>query len=288
MSDDATAGDTAPRRRRRWRLGVAVLVLALGALGAAFALGLFEDRYQFRRESEAILTQLSRGEARQVYEGAAFPFREAHLLDGFADLVGRMNATLGEFRGIREVDDVERNDSLAGDTAMVTYTVDYEHARTGVTLSYLRSGGGAWQLLGLDVAIPSDLAAKAEELEASYDRIKAPAEAIALVDSIMEQVGRGEASQIVAAASPPFQESVSPESFAALLAAQESALGRFVRVLAVLSSAQNAAHDRAQIDALLEYEKVRTTGRFDLMRVDGTWKLLSFKVVVPEPLLPAR
>jgi len=76
------------------------------------------------------------------------------------------------------------------------------------------------------------------------------------------------------------------ESFQHLLDSHRSEMGNFVRVLAVISSAQNEAHDRSRVQALLQYEKAKTTGTFEFMRIGSEWKLYGYKVVVPEPLLP--
>ena len=76
------------------------------------------------------------------------------------------------------------------------------------------------------------------------------------------------------------------ESFQHLLDSHRSEMGNFIRVLAVISSAQNANKDRARVHALLQYEKAKTTGTFEFMHIGTEWKLYGFKVVVPEPLVP--
>ena len=73
-----------------------------------------------------------------------------------------------------------------------------------------------------------------------------------------------------------------------MLDRQEKELGEFERRLAILSSGQNAGKNRAKVSVLLQYSKAKTTGTFEFIKVSGVWRLLIFKVAIPEPLLPAR
>lgn len=282
----------APRRGgRRGRLLVTALVLLVvlggGVAGAVLVFGDFHRTRVFRTTAEKLFNSLDDREgAEKVYESASFRFKETTLVDTFLDMVERMNGTLGGFRKVTDVKKVERSSSVAGATARVELDLEFEKATTTAELSLLRDEHGTWQLLGLSVQIPPGLQATADKLERKDTRLRAPGQVIQLVHTILEGVRQGHAAEVHQSASPAFQGSVSAEEFENLLEAHREELGRFVRVQAILASAQNADKDRAWVQALLEYEKVKTTATFEFMRVEGEWRLLSFKVVIPPPLLP--
>lgn len=280
-----------PRRRRRW-IAAALIAAVLAAAAAFWALGAFSDRRDFRRESQALLEALSRGDAatiERIYDQAAFPFRETLLIASFEDLAGRMRGTFGDFRGIVAVLENHRIPSLAGQTATVKYLVRYERATTTATISYLDPDGDeGWQLLGLDVAIPPELEDDAAALAADEERVAAPREVVELFRHVLDLAAKGDVQGILAVSSPPFREAVTADSLRSQIDTRRRELGAFRSVVTVLSSAQNDARDRAHIDALLEYERGRTTGSFEFIAVDGQWKLLSMKILIPEPLLPSR
>jgi hypothetical protein len=95
-----------------------------------------------------------------------------------------------------------------------------------------------------------------------------------------------------------FREAVDLPRFTRLITGQQAVLGKFVRVMAIITSSQNLARTRARVDALLEFERGMTTGRLEFVRVpagvsereptapETGWQLSTFKIVVPEPVMP--
>ncbi len=278
-----TATTTALPGRGR-RIVLAFLLLILGAAAVAVVLYLSGDYQQGRelkKEAEAILVTLSDGKADEVYEGASSRFQQTQLIDRFADMVTRMNATLGRFVRATGVLEMDRAAGVAGMTARVVLDLEYEKGPTRGQLSFLRGQSGRWLLLGFNVEIPADLVAESERLEAMERRGTAPKEVIDLVHSMLESVREGRAAEVYERASPGFKSSVSAEGFAATLRSHHASLGNFVRVLKIISSAQGRDGYQASVQALLEYEKGKTTGTFEFMRIGQTWRMFGFKVVIP-------
>jgi hypothetical protein len=286
----ATTVPAAPERGgRRWRLGLALLLVALAAIAIWFFF-FRETRSSadFRKRVEDVFAELEKDDKsiEAVYNGASFRFKQTLLVDKFVDMVHQMHETLGKFVEVSEVLDVDRANTVAGMTARVQLELEFEKASTTGEMSFHRDRAGKWRLLGMSVQIPKDLEDEAEEAKRDYKRLKAPDEVIEQFNQILDAVREGKAADIYQRAAPSFREGRNVESFQHLLDSHRSEMGNFVRVLAVISSAQNDDHDRARVQALLEYEKAKTTGTFEFMRIGAEWKLYRFVVVVPEPLLP--
>jgi hypothetical protein len=276
---------TAPRvRGRRRRLALALVILVLGSVavaGVAFLSGEYRQERAFQREAERVLVQLSDGSAEDVYENASPRFQQTLIVDKFVDLVARMRATLGRFVRVTDVIDVEPAVGVAGMTARVVLELEFERGTTIGALSFHRAADGAWRLLGFGVETPATLQPKAAALEVQAQRQGAPPEVIALVHSMLQGVREGRISEVHDAASPVFKGTVSIEGFQAMLQSHHAQLGNFVRVLGVVSSARNPDRDRARVQAILEYERGKTTGTFEFIQVDGDWRLLNFKIPIP-------
>ena len=270
------------------RASTALFLLGM-VIAAAWAWGLFQEQHNFKKESSRILELLTGGEAAvtTLYEESAYPFREASLLSSFVDRGDRLTQTLGAFEAIESVEEIEMLDTIRGNTARVEYMVRFAAATTWTEISYLKSAG-AWQLLGFDISVPDSLADKVIEIDSEYDRIKAPDVVVALVDQTLLAIEEGKGAQVWSEASPPFQESKAQEDFVTLLSRIHKELGSFQHRLKIHSSGQNAAKERARVHALLQYDKAKTSGTFEFIKVEGQWRLLYFKVLIPEPLLPAR
>jgi hypothetical protein len=106
----------------------------------------------------------------------------------------------------------------------------------------------------------------------------------------LQGVREGRADEVHEGASPVFKGSVTLDEFKGVLQSHRAELGNFVRVLGIITSAQSPDRNRARVQALLEYEKGKTTGTFEFMRIASSWRLLSFKVVIPfgDPGPPQR
>jgi hypothetical protein len=274
-----------PGRRRRLVLALVLLVVGAAAVaGVVFLGGDYRQEREFKEKAEAILIQLRDGEAEKVYELASARFQQTLLIDKFLDLVEHMNATLGRFERTADVIHVDRAASVAGMTARIMLELEFENHTTVGQLSFHRGRDGKWKLLGLNVEIPPDLEAKAVALEALSGRQGAPKDVIDLVHAILEGVREGRFAEVHKEASPAFKGSVTAEGFNALLQSHRAELGNFVRVLGIISSAQSPDRDRARVQALLEYEKSKTTGTFEFLRLNRSWRLLSFKIVIGDTL----
>ena len=286
----ATTVPAAPERGgRRWRLGLLLLVIAIAGLAIWFFF--FREpktSTEFRGKVETVFAELEKDDKsiEDVYNKASFRFKQTLLVDKFVDMVHQMHETLGKFVEVSEVIDVDRAATVAGLTARVQLELEFEKASTTGEMSFHRDRTGTWRLLGMSVQIPEELQRKADEVKRDYKRLKAPDEVIEQFNQILDAVREGKGADIYQRAAPSFREQRKVESFQHLLDSHRSEMGNFVRVLAVISSAQNEAHDRSRVQALLQYEKAKTTGTFEFMRIGSEWKLYGYKVVVPEPLLP--
>jgi len=287
----ATTVPAAPERGgRKLRIGLVLFILVASGIGAYFLLRETRTSTEWRLRVETVFKELNEGKAGDVYEAASFRFKQTLLVDKFVDMVDQMHKTLGKLVEVSEVIDVDRAATVAGLTARVQLELEFERdgATTTTTgeMSFHRDRTGKWRLLGMSVQIPPELEQQAEVAKRDYKRLKAPDEVIEQFNHILDAVREGKAAEIHQRAAPSFREQRTVESFQHLLDSHRSEMGNFVRVLAVISSAQNDDHDRARVLALLQYEKAKTTGTFEFMRVGSEWKLYGFKVVVPEPLLP--
>ncbi len=285
----ATTVPTAPERGGR-RLRIALVLGLLAAAGLTIWFFFFRESStstEFREKVEQVFVDLNDGKAEKVYEDASFRFKQTLLVDKFVDMADQMRQTLGKWVAVTEVIDVDRAATVAGMTARVELELEFEEASTVGEMSFHRDKKGEWRLLGMSVQIPQELQPRADAAEREYKRLKAPDEVIEQFNQILDAVREGKAAAIHERASPSFREQRSVEQFQHLLDSHRSEMGDFVRVLAVISSAQNANKDRARVHALLQYQKAKTTGTFEFMRVGPEWKLYGFKVVVPEPFVPA-
>jgi hypothetical protein len=241
--------------------------------------GEYQQERELRATAERVLIELRDGEAEKVYEASSPHFQQTLLVDKFVDLVKRMNATLGRFERVKDVIDIDLAASIAGMTGRAELELEFENGTTTGHFSLHRADDGEWRLLGFGVDIPSDLETKAAALEAQEERLRAPDEVIDLVHSILEGVREGRAAEVHEGASPAFKGAVTVEEFKGVVLSDQAGLGNFLRVLAIVSSAMSPNRDRARVQALLEYEKAKTTGTFEFMRVHGAWRLLSFKII---------
>ena len=271
-----------PGRRRRVALALVLLVLGVAAVaGVVFLSGDYRQERLFKKRAEAVMELLRDGKAQQVYDEASSRFQQTLLIDKFVDLVDRMNGTLGPFVRAGEVTDIDRAASVAGMIAGIQLELQFDSGETMGKLSFHRGPDGVWRLLGLSVEIPPELEKKASALESQEERVRAPKEVETLVQTILQDVREGRADQVHEGASPVFKGSVTLEEFKGVLQSHRAELGNFVRVLGIISSAQSPDRDRARVQAVLEYERGKTTGTFEFMRLDAAWRLLGFKVVIP-------
>lgn len=280
------------------RVVIVLLILAAAGTGAAIALGMFDRTVSHRKEVTAVLTQLGDGRAGQLYDQASPWFRRNTVRDKFLSLADQIQSTLGKFQSLGPIEETRSTaTSGGGETVRVIAPMTFEHGATRGEVSLIRDGD-QWRLLGLSIEIPKPLRAKAEALRTDYDQVKAPPEVLERVSAVLQQSFGGDAAVVHAAAARSFRETVDLARFTRLIAGQQAVLGKFVRVMAIISSSQNLARTRSRVDALLEFERGMTTGRLEFARVpaggaarepeaaETDWQLSTFKIVVPEPVIP--
>jgi len=278
-------------RRWWWKWGLVAVLAASITLLIAWQRGVFAHPYEFRVESARLLTLLGGGEekATEAYETASLTFQESRLSTTFVDRAERLTATLGHFEKIESFDGVELHNSLRGKTARVEYELRFSSGIvTHGAISYLQDKSGAWLLLGYSIRVPMMLADKVESIDSQTKRLVAPAEVRELLKLILASTAKGAGDEIFDNASLPFRESSSKVQFQKMLAGVTKELGAFQHVLEFTKSDHNASKTRAKMTAILQYEKARTTGTFEFIKVEneGAWRLLRFKVLIPEPLIP--
>lgn len=280
------------------RVVIVLLILAAAGTGAAIALGMFDRTVSHRDQVTAVLTQLGDGRAGQVYDDASPAFRRTTVRDKFLSLAGQIQSTLGKFESLGPIEDSRPTATDdGGDTVRVIAPMVFEHGATRGEVSLIQDGD-QWRLLGLSIEIPKSLRAKAEALRTDYDQVKAPPEVLERASAVLQQSFAGDAAVVHAASARSFREAVDLARFTRLIAGQQAVLGKFVRVMAIISSSQNLARTRSRVDALLEFERGMTTGRLEFVRVpagaserepaapETDWQLGTFKIVVPEPVMP--
>lgn len=266
---------------------VLILMVGLGvAIGGFFWLG---DKTQFRPEIRDALGMISDGKADQVWQESSYLLRRTMNVDAFVDMGARMNETLGRFQKITDVMEVSRATSRAGKVGQVVCELAFDWGVTTGTFAFHRDPEeDRWRLVGIDVEIPAPLREKARNLEHQFERVRAPDEVLFALDKILGEIAAGRSRQVWLESSAPFRESVGLDKFVDRNRDLEDKLGKFVRVLTIISSGLHPDKDKAKVNALLEYEKTRTNGLFAFVKVDDTWQLSFYKPLVPEPVLPAR
>ena len=95
------------------RASTALFLLGM-VIAAAWAWGLFQEQPNLKKESTRVLTLLTGGKdaVTTLYEESAFPFREASLLSSFVDRGDRLTQTLGVFKAIESVDEMNLQSSF--------------------------------------------------------------------------------------------------------------------------------------------------------------------------------
>ena len=271
----------------KWRAVIVVVLLV--AIVAAVIIGFFwsGDKTQFRPQIRAVMAELNAGKSEQVYKDSSYFFKRTLNQDAFVDMTSRLSETLGPFIRITDIIEVSRSKSLAGRVGEVTCMVEFREAVTEATFGFHRGKDKKWRLLLMSVNIPEALAAKAAALEVSFDRIHAPRPVIEKVSEILGDIRDGKSDEVWQQASKPFRDAISSERFAELNASYEEQLGKFTRVLMV-ESGQHPNKTKAKVDAVIEYEKVRTQGQFTFIKFDNKWQLSFFRPLIPEPVVGER
>lgn len=240
----------------------------------------------FRPNAEAVLIALRDGRAAEVYQGSSVRFREVVLEDTFVEQMEDMNKTLGAYREISAVLDTEVNRGPGGRTARIDVRLEYETGPTKGAVSF-RHEGGTWKMLGISIEVPAAIAVTAgteaqrkARVRANFDEMRVVAEAIML------HWGRGEVAEIWREAAVSFQQGITLDGFQAVEDGHRKVLGSYRRILDVTAATQNPGRTSASLTLLIEFEKATITGSMNFTRVDDTWRLTFFNLVMPLPRVP--
>jgi hypothetical protein len=301
--DSATAGHEAARQkdvhvrspvrrgRRRWMVLQSVLitfVLISAWVGVMVGYQLMSTpAYSFRAETQEVLERIRDGKAEQVYRDSSPLLQETMIADRFLELASDIRGSLGGFRQILAIKQVELLDGPGGKTARAKASLEFDRGKTASHFSY-HWINGEWRLLGLSIDIPEHLdqevvTARAETRQV---RVEAPAEVHALMRQTLERVRDDQSGAVYDEASPTFKQSISRDTFLELQEQRRSFLGKYVRILDTVESRRNRSRSAAQVTVLAQYEKARTTVTIHFIKIDDLWKLAHYKVVMPQPRIP--
>jgi len=247
------------------------------------------DAPDFRPNAERVLAQLSSGAIAEVYEQASPRFQEVVRKERFSDDMTDLAQTVGKFREITSVNDSLVTTGPTGRVGRVALTVAYEKALCQVSVS-LHADQGRWKLLGIAVELPPELRISQAQRE---DRVKACSDPMDVkhcdvhqaAQAILQKLDQGHADQVWDEATAVFQKQEEKAKFVELQREHMAALGSYRRIIAV-TEAKVIRGTEATFDTLAEFDKasgVRTVFGFWRRSRTQSWKLVSFKIVLPMP-----
>ncbi len=103
---------------------------------------------------------------------------------------------------------------------------------------------------------------------------------------LLERERRGHWEDIYDASSEAFRESIDRGIFEKLLTKRTQRLGRFVRIADLSTTWRSPRGNQAEVVAALQYERATVTATVEFIYEDGGWKLLGYKIVLPQPSVP--
>ena len=83
-----------------------------------------------------------------------------------------------------------------------------------------------------------------------------------------------------------FQQGIKLQTFKQVEEHHRNVLGSFRRILDVTWARQNPNRTSASLSLLIEFEKATITGSFGFTRIQDTWKMTFFNLVLPLPRVP--
>ena len=276
------------RRRRKLFQGVIVtFVLITAWIGIMVGIQyLRTGGYNFRAETENILEMMRDGKAEQVYREASPHFQQLMIADRFLEFASDINQTLGGFRRLMATKLISSISRPSGNTRRVKATIEFDNGQTTGTFSY-HWHEQQWKLLRISIDLPEHLARQViGRAETRAARKEAPKRVYDLAESVLELDRDGKVEQLWREASPTFQSSIDLQTFVDVQEERRRVLGNYVRILDTLKSARTASRKQATVAAVVQYEKARATVTLGFIRMDGTWRLAHYKVVMPPLRLP--
>lgn len=232
--------------------------------------------------------------AGKVYDDASYLFRESILRDKFVLLAVDIQRTLGAFEEVVKVVDEEAVESVVGYAVRVDFVSRFERATARCSVSYHRkTADDEWRLLGVQVVIPEHL--RGEGVGRQHSPYTEPADPVLREEvlAVLEDVRDDDGALVYRRASAALRAKGDESAFLEKLAKQRAVLGKFVRVISWVRSGEDKSGRRARVYAVIEYEQASASGTFEfrLEQREGeqpSWVLDAYRVVPPEPVLPAR
>lgn len=241
----------------------------------------------FRPDAERVFVELRDGQFAKVYDEASARFQEVVLEDTFVAQMTDLNQSLGKFHEVDSVISTEVNRGPGGRTGKVELRLAFDRAATRGSVSF-RWEDEQWKLLGLSVEVPPALLAEVGTEEARRNRVAGnKTELRELVTAVLTRSFGGDVDGTFADLAPSFKSSMDIDDFRRTEADRRRTLGAFHRVLNVTSARISPSQSNTSIDCLLEFDNATINGRFKFQKVDGTWRLTYYKLVLPLPRVPS-
>lgn len=221
-----------------------------------------------------------------VYDGASARFQEVVLQPKFTFDMKEVHCILGRFDEITAVIATETNRGPSGRTARVQVRAAFEHGDAKASISF-RWEDERWKVLGLTVELPEELASAVTTEEEREKRSAGDERELrAMVTTILTQWSSGEVDRVWNEAAPAFQQGIPLESFRRSEADRFETLGKFDRILSVQAARMSASQSSSSIECVIEFANATIKGSFSFTRVDGVWRLVAYRLVLPLPRIP--
>lgn len=277
-----------PRTRRGRVLARSILVsfcLVFAWISVIVGLQLRGQRPpDFRPRAEELLIALREGQAAEVYQQSSERFQEVVHQDSFVDNMADLNRTLGRFKEITAVVATETNRGPGGRTGRVDLRLEFEHAPTKGSISF-RWEDQQWKLLGLSIEVPETLFQSASTAEARHARVQGNAKELTLlVSAILLRAFNGDIEGVWRDAAPNFTPL---DAFTRTVEDQKRTLGGFLRVLSVTSARISPDRSGSSVDVVVQFEHASIKGSFNFTKIDGVWRMWSYKLLLPLPAVPS-
>ncbi|MCE9572446.1 MAG: DUF4019 domain-containing protein [Deltaproteobacteria bacterium] len=242
----------------------------------------------FRPFAEHILTQLRDEQYDKVYDEASPRFQEIVVEESFENEMLGLRAILGKFVEISAVTGTENIRGPSGQTARVALIIQFERGSARGSISFHKEDG-VWRMVGITVEVPAGFVADATSEVAKHARSEGPPELVPLAEAVLRRIAAGDTDGVRADADALFQGAVSKAVFADLEATRSKVLGKFVAVYGVTSNHQSPSRQSADLVLLVTYDRAQTTVHFSFRKQadTGTWKLTSYKPILPAPRVPS-
>jgi hypothetical protein len=106
------------------------------------------------------------------------------------------------------------------------------------------------------------------------------------VEEILAQLRDGQAATVYDQSSTRFQEMILEDTFLATVDDMNSSLGKFIEVASVIDTEvfRGPSGRTARVDLLLEFEHGRARGSMSFLLEDKVWRMIGFRVDLPEGL----